>query len=217
MDREQQMSESMRVAILLAIVGGFFDAYTYTCRGGVFANAQTGNIVQVGMTLAKADMMKTLSFLIPIISFIGGVFMTLYIKQCFLEKKIHWRQMVLVLEMIIVVLVGLMPLTRTMNMIVNILISFICAMQAEAFKKVRGNPFSSTMCTGNLRSGAENLYTYITHKNKLELNRGFQYFIVILFFILGVMLGVYGCHYFNQWAILLMLCPLMLSLVLMDR
>jgi len=72
MDKKQQMSESMRVAILLAIVGGFFDAYTYTCRGGVFANAQTGNIVQVGMALAKADMMKTLSFLIPIISFIGG-------------------------------------------------------------------------------------------------------------------------------------------------
>ena len=40
-----QISESRRLAILLAVSGGFMDAYTYTFRGEVFANAQTGNII----------------------------------------------------------------------------------------------------------------------------------------------------------------------------
>ena len=40
-DREEiQLSESFSVAIVLAIAGGFLDAYTFICRGGVFANAQ---------------------------------------------------------------------------------------------------------------------------------------------------------------------------------
>ena len=42
---KQQMSESMSLAVLLTLAGGFQDAYSYNCRGRVFANAQTGNIV----------------------------------------------------------------------------------------------------------------------------------------------------------------------------
>ena len=38
-------SERVDQALLLAAVGGFLDAYTFVGYGGVFANAQTGNIV----------------------------------------------------------------------------------------------------------------------------------------------------------------------------
>ena len=50
---KRQMSDSYLIAMLLAIVGGFLDAYTYVARGGVFANAQTGNIVLFGLHLAE--------------------------------------------------------------------------------------------------------------------------------------------------------------------
>ena len=40
-----QMSESLAIGLLLALTGGFLDAYTYVARGRVFANAQTGNIL----------------------------------------------------------------------------------------------------------------------------------------------------------------------------
>ena len=39
------MSESLLLGAILATVGGFLDAHTYICRGKVFANAETGNIV----------------------------------------------------------------------------------------------------------------------------------------------------------------------------
>ena len=49
------MSESLLLGGLLAMAGGFFDAYTYLCRGGVFANSQTANIVLVGLQLAVGE------------------------------------------------------------------------------------------------------------------------------------------------------------------
>ena len=39
MSKKKQYSESLRVGVLLALTGGFLDAYTYLCRGKVFANA----------------------------------------------------------------------------------------------------------------------------------------------------------------------------------
>ena len=51
----KQMSDNFITGSLLALVGGFLDAYTYLCRGNVFANAQTGNIVLFGAKLAKKD------------------------------------------------------------------------------------------------------------------------------------------------------------------
>lgn len=49
-----QMSESMLTAAFIILSGGLQDAYTYLCRGKVFANAQTGNIVLLSAALLRA-------------------------------------------------------------------------------------------------------------------------------------------------------------------
>ena len=60
------MSESVLVSALLAIVGGFFDAYSYIARGRVFANAETGNIVLMGYYIAHGQIRTSLLYFIPI-------------------------------------------------------------------------------------------------------------------------------------------------------
>ena len=54
-EKRLQMSESFFLTAILAIVGGFLDAYSYLMRGHVFANAQTGNIVLFGVYLEKRN------------------------------------------------------------------------------------------------------------------------------------------------------------------
>lgn len=54
--------------MLLTIAGRFLDAYTYLCRGKVFANGQTGNLVLLGMRLAEQDYRNALYYLLPIFS-----------------------------------------------------------------------------------------------------------------------------------------------------
>ena len=68
-----QISESRRLAILLAVSGGFMDAYTYTFRGEVFANAQTGNIILLAINLSEGNFEKMLQYLFPVIAFAFGI------------------------------------------------------------------------------------------------------------------------------------------------
>ena len=48
------MSDTFHAAVFVTLSGGFQDAYTYICRGKVFANAQTGNIVLLSAALLRA-------------------------------------------------------------------------------------------------------------------------------------------------------------------
>ena len=47
--KRKQMSETFRLGAVLALAGGFLDAYSYCVRGGIFANAETGNMVLLGI------------------------------------------------------------------------------------------------------------------------------------------------------------------------
>ena len=63
-----QMSDKFRSAVFIILSGGFQDAYTYCCRGGVFANAQTGNIVLMSAALFRGDWEAVVKYLVPVLS-----------------------------------------------------------------------------------------------------------------------------------------------------
>ena len=67
-----QMSDSFRAAVFIILSGGFQDAYTYCCRGEVFANAQTGNIVLLSTALFRRDWPTVWKYLIPVTFFLIG-------------------------------------------------------------------------------------------------------------------------------------------------
>ncbi len=56
-------------AFLFTVVGDYLDAYAYIAHGGVFANAQTGNIVLLAVNIAEAHWMEALRHLLPILTF----------------------------------------------------------------------------------------------------------------------------------------------------
>lgn len=212
--RKVQKSESALLAIILAVVGGFLDAYTYYCRDKVFANAQTGNIVRVGITLATTEYKETIRYLIPIIAFTLGVILSIYLKNKYFSI-VHWRQIVLMIEATIIIVVGFIPIHYNLNILSNVLISFLCAMQAESFRKVLGKPFSSTMCTGNLRTGVEYFYDALKNKNYEVLINTIQYLLIIIAFIFGAFLGILVSKELMEKAIFILLIPLFLAICFM--
>lgn len=188
MTEKRQMSDTIFIGIMLASIGGFLDAYTYLCRGHVFANAQTGNIVLFGIQLMNQEYIQALYYLLPIIAFCIGIIIAETIKHHFIMyPKIHWRQIVLCIELFVLIIVALLP--QQYNMICNIIVSFVCSLQVESFRKFHGVPYASTMCTGNLRSATENLYLYFHTKDKKTLQKSLEYNIIIFFFITGACLG----------------------------
>lgn len=191
-DREEiQLSESFSVAIVLAIAGGFLDAYTFICRGGVFANAQTGNIVLLGMGLASKNFDHVKSAISPIFAFMLGVFIAELIKSKYKtphDKPLHWRHGVLLLEICILIIAAIIPMGE-MNQVVNVMVSFVCSLQVQTFRTVHGNNFASTMCTGNLRTGTDALFKYMKSRNSEHIKKTICYYGIIICFIIGAVIG----------------------------
>lgn len=212
MEEKKQYSESIRVGIFLAITGGFLDAYTYLCRGNVFANAQTGNMVMLGITIIEGKFGDIIKYLIPIIAFALGVLISEFIRsKAAHNESIHWRQVVLIIEVVLLIVVAFIK----NDYLANILISLICAMQVEAFRKFHGNAYATTMCTGNLRSGTEKLVLFIKSRDRESLKVAIQYYFIIIIFCLGAACGGFITINLGIKAVLIAIIPLIIALKIM--
>lgn len=183
-----QMSDSFRAAVFIILSGGFQDAYTYGCRGEVFANAQTGNIVLLSTALFQQEWSTAMKYLIPVGAFLVGTAVAelVHIRLKNYEK-LHWRQLILIVEIVLLFVVGLLP--DRVNALANALVSFVCALQVQTFHKVLGHAYASTMCIGNMRAGTEALCAYVRSRDREILRKAGTYFGVIAVFAAGAGLG----------------------------
>ena len=195
-----QMSESFLTAVFLSLSGGLQDAYTYLFRGKVFANAQTGD--------------KVLHYLVPLCAFALGVLTAEKMQERFREMRtLHWRQLVVLGEGLLLFLVGFLP--QEQNLLANAIVSFSCAMQVQAFRKVNGYAFASTMCIGDLRSGVEAFCIWRKSHEPHAKDRMVRYFGIIFLFALGAGLGSKSAVQLGGRAIWISCCFLLVSFTLM--
>ena len=188
-----QMSESLLTASFIILSGGLQDAYTYICRGKVFANAQTGNIVLFSAYLFEGNFSRCLHYLVPLLAFMVGIFAAECIHRHYkYMEKVHWRQLIVLAEIVLLFIVGFLP--QEVNTFANALVSFVCAMQVQTFRKVRGHAYASTMCIGNMRSGTEALCAYFHTREPEVLQKALTYFGVIGLFAAGAGFGALLTH-----------------------
>lgn len=210
-----QRSESYLVGAVLAVAGGFLDAYTYICRGHVFANAQTGNIVLLGVNLAAGEWTSLLYYLIPILCFFVGILAAEMIRnRFFAHPAIHWRQIIVAIEIAVLFAVGFIP-AGDWDLLANACVSFACSLQVQGFRKVNGNPYATTMCTGNLRSATEHLYRYYKTGDKEALHSSLQYYGIIGLFIAGAAIGTALSGWWGIYAVWAVCAVLAAVLILM--
>lgn len=205
-----QMSETILIGTLLALAGGFLDAYTYICRGGVFANAQTGNIVLFSIHLTQMEWARAAASAIPVIAFAVGIIVTETVRRR--QKLIgflHWRQGMLIMEIVILAVAVFIP-EGSLDSLVNVMISFICSLQVHSFRRVHGHGIASTMCTGNLRSGTEALYHYMETRDPYFRHKYRCYYGIILAFIIGAVGGTAASNAFPEYALV---CPIVVYII----
>ena len=196
MAEKRHPADTLRLGLILAAAGGFMDAYTYIARGGVFANAQTGNLVLLGVRAFEGDV-RALHYLAPVLAFVLGVLACEALRAGQMRlRPVGWRQAVLMGEAVLLAASAFVP--QSWNDVVNAGVSFACAMQVSAFRSLHGRPYATTMCTGNLRSGTEALWKGIAARDGESLRAGGRYFAVIRCFVIGAGAGALLTEAFGE-------------------
>lgn len=213
MNKKVQISESIELGILLAAIRRLYGCLFLYGRGEVFANAQTGNMLLLGVHLSEGNIPAAIRYLCPVLAFTFGIALADIVRNSGIGSHLHWRQISVVAEAIILTIVSFLP--QSHNLLANSLTSLACGIQVESFRKIHGNGIATTMCIGNLRSGTQNIYTFFQTKKREALEKGLLYYGIILCFICGAIIGNQCIKYFHERAILISSVLLLLAFIMM--
>ena len=205
------MCERKWVFHLLIVVAGFFGSYTFLLRGNVFCNAQTGNVVLMGMALGSKNWGEALYYLIPISAYLMGAFVSeLLPNPVKRHLQIRWDTLLIAIEMFVVLGLGFIPESAPVQ-ISQVAINFIASMQYNTFRVAEGIPMATTFATNHIRQIGVGLAKEAMHlhtKDKSHRKNLLQHFEMLLFFLMGSVVGTVLCNFFVGKAIWATLIPL---------
>lgn len=181
-------SRSLRVATLLTVANGFIDAYTFLAHGGVFANAQTGNVVLFGVGLARPDVAKPLAHLWPILAFVAGLAAARALNSPSAEAALRYPlRFSLVVQIVVLAIIATLPATVP-QWLITTSIAFVSALQLSLFRTVRSATFVTIAMTGNLRRTTEALHDAV-HGDASERRLAALYVALVCGFTGGAVVG----------------------------
>ena len=203
---------SLIMGVILAFVGGFLDAYTYITRDGVFATAQTGNMVLFAVRAASTEYNGAILNVPPFLAFIAGVLVAEYIK----DKHTSYRRAILLLEFAILFIVGWLP-ASVPNMLITMSIAFVSSLQIATFNKLEKWSYNSTITTGNLRTAAQASYTAFVKHNPEAMRKFIGFTAIILSFICGALMGTLFCAYLGNTSIWIAAGIILITVILYKK
>lgn len=198
----------------LIFIAGFYGAFTYSIRGGVFCNAQTANFVLLAMAIGNGKWSEALYYLVPMSAYLLGAIMSEALPKPMKKLKlIRWDTLLIFIEMIVVIGLGFIP-EKAPYQISQIAINFICSMQYNTFRQAQGIPMATTFCTNHVRQVGIGLWSGLkSNGEKAQLKKSFEHFIMLLFFTLGGVASTVLCNLILGKAIWFSLIPLGVILV----
>ena len=173
------------VYFTLICVAGFWGAYTYLLRGSIFCNAQTGNVVLMGLALGSAEWGKALYYLVPISAYILGAFVSELLPNPIKHRFfVRWDTVLIFIEMAAVLILGFIPDSAPVQ-ISQVIINFLASMQYNTFRQAEGVAVATTFVTKWARHAG-----------------------MLFFFAVGAVVGTVFCHLIAGKAIWVTILPL---------
>lgn len=199
--KNYRIFERVRVAILLAFISGFLDAYTFMAQGQHFAGLQTGNMIYLMKNLAEGSFGVAAGYLLPLLAFTLGSLLTYFVRKfAVAHKYLRWHVLAGMIIFVGILYTAIATEFLTSQWTV-LSLSVIAAVQLESFKRMRGTPYTNVMMTGNLKNMTVFISQGLFEKNRETLKRGIYAFLVIAGFCLGVFLSTVLSIYFHQRAL----------------
>ena len=201
--------EKLWVFAVLIFVAGFYGAYTLTVRGGVFCNAQTGNMALFGVALGSGNWRKALYYLIPISGYLLGSMVAEAAPRYVRRLRLRWDTLLTLIEMVAIIVVGFIPASAP-HQISQVIINFICAMQYNTFRQAEGIGSATTFCTNHTRMLGSNLIRVLFRRKDHPdaIGKVKSHGVMLLCFALGAVLSAFLVMYFDVHTIWFALIPL---------
>jgi uncharacterized membrane protein YoaK (UPF0700 family) len=207
--------ETLRVAILLSVAGGFLDAFTWIMHDGVMANAQTANVVLLAVFAAMGEWQDALRRVPSIAAFVLGVYIVCRLRAGASERsRSRLALLTLVIEITVLAVVLLFHV-RLPSVAGTIGISLAAAMQTASFARAEGRNYSSVMVTGNIRNAVETLFAGTSGaRDPAALRQARVLLTVCLTFAAGAALGAVLTAQFASAALIVPIALLLAALML---
>ena len=185
----------------MIFVGGFFGAYTFSVRGGVFCNAQTANVVLFTMSLGTGNWQKALYLLLPMSAYLSGAALSEFLTHRLSKNRyIQWSAALIGFEILTVLFLGLLPKSAP-DQICQVALNFICSMQFHAFHDNEGTPMATIFVTNHIKETGSNFVKAIVDKDAHARATWKAHAAMIGLFMLGCLTSTVLCTYFDVRAI----------------
>jgi uncharacterized membrane protein YoaK (UPF0700 family) len=198
---ERHTTVTLRFAVLLTLANGFLDAHTYMARGGVFANAQTGNVIFFAIHLSEKSWGDALGRLWPIFAFGAGVALASHIKSGRVHRWVHhplpWTMGI---QAAVLAGFGFSPATWPPSYI-TVPISFLAGTQIGLFRSVEDLTYMPVATTGNLMRIIEAGYDVFVEKDRESRHAFGVYATLIGAFAAGAIAGAFATRFWGLHAI----------------
>lgn len=200
------------IYVTLMLVAGFYGAFTYSVRGGVFCNAQTANFVLFAMSLGNKNWWHALYYFIPMSAYLlGSVISEIVATPIKRRLHIRWDTVLILVEIFAALFLGFLPETAPFQ-ISQVIINFICSMQYNTFRNAQNIPMATTFCTNHLRQTGIALAEVAMHKNtSAAWQRLFAHLQMLITFVIGGICATALCRFFKGKAIFFTLIPLFIA------
>ncbi|GAA3692370.1 YoaK family protein [Nonomuraea antimicrobica] len=180
---------SVELGVLLAVVGGFLDGYSVMGLGGVFANAQTGNVVLLGVEAARGHWAQAAGHVPPIVAFVAGVAVAETLRRPRVAAVVRRpARAALVVEIAVLVVVGLLS-AGVPDVAKVMVIAFVASIQVSTFRTLVTWSYNTTMMTGNIRSASQALYLAVVDRDREAGRKARHFAVIIVGFLAGGVAG----------------------------
>jgi len=178
--------------VIISLLGGMFDSFTFIYNDKTFCLIQTGNIIKSIINLVNGSIEEGLYDLMLFLVFILGVFI-FHLLNSKVFKKLRIKE-----NLINSLIIGLLLMSciflkfdnssifNVNNVVNGIMLSLIGANMLTSFKEENHILYTPTMMTNNTRKMVEHFEDGLFNKNKEKIIYCLVYLLIIIAFSLGI-------------------------------
>jgi Predicted membrane protein len=174
------------LTMLSAFVIGLLDVYGILAHEGSVISAQTGNLVNLALSLAQGDFAALPSHLALLLGFAAGCILPVFLVKSWFKNKSQWTLWTVFTMMVWIRVLFGTSLSTNASLVD---LSFIAGLALSFFRNLRTSNLNNGIMTGNLKNMYGAFIEAIVYKQRQKYPEAFNLLLVIVCFFAGALIG----------------------------